>query len=206
MGVLIRVLFWPCSVLHTGRGLFFWYTVDMHGLIFLELKKFVESLGEGTWDKLRQAAGLGDKVFLPIQEYADADAIALITSASQLIGKSTNEVLELFGEFIAPDLIKMYQALIDPAWRTLDLLEHTEETIHKVVRLQNPGAKPPRLQVTRLSATEAILRYDSPRKMCALAKGIITGLAKYYQETVTTKDQKCMLRGDPACEINVFVK
>jgi len=51
-------------------------------------------------------------------------------------------LLEDFGALSRRILIDMYWALIEPEWKTLDLLEHTEEAIHKVVRLKNPGAQP----------------------------------------------------------------
>lgn len=177
----------------------------MHGLIFLEIKKFAESLGEGTWDKLIQAANLSGKVYLPVKEYPDEEAIALVVAASKATGKSVPEVLETFGEFITPDLIGMYKALIDPKWKTLDFLEHTEEVIHKVVRLQNPGAAPPKLNFQRTGPNELTLYYNSPRKMCFLGKGIIKGTAKHYGETVKITDIKCMANGDDQCEIKVHV-
>ena len=174
----------------------------MHGLIFMEIKKFADvSFGAGTYDALLKAAKLEDKIYLPVKEYPDAEAVALVVAAAEATKKSVPDVLDAFGEFIAPDLLNLYKALIDPNWKTLDLLEHTEETIHKVVRLQNPGAHPPQLKVTRTSPATAMLYYDSSRKMCWLATGIVKGLAKHYGEKLEIKDQKCMARGDDHCEI-----
>jgi len=47
--------------------------------------------------------------------------------------------------------------------------------------------------------------YDSPRKMCALARGIIHGLGRHYAESITITEPTCMLRGDPACQLIVNV-
>jgi hypothetical protein len=71
--------------------------------------------------------------------------VALVVAATKATGLKADAILEDFGEFIAPDLISMFRASIKPEWRTLELLEHTEETIHKAVRLRNPGATPPEL-------------------------------------------------------------
>jgi len=48
-----------------------------------------------------------------------------------------------------------------------------------------------------------VITYTSPRKMCAVAKGIIRGVAAHYQEQVTVDEPQCMLRGDAACVLHV---
>jgi predicted hydrocarbon binding protein len=94
---------------------------------------------------------------------------------------------------------------VRPEWRTLEVIEHTEETIHRVVRMRTEGAKPPRLRAERTRPNEVVLTYDSPRKLCAVARGIVKGVAKQFKEMVTIDVRKCMHKGDPACVI-VFRK
>src|SRR2546422_631347 len=77
------------------------------------------------------------------------------------------------------------------------------ETIHRVVRSQNPGADPPQLRCTRVGPEEVVISYASPRKMCGVAKGITRGIAKRLAETVVISESVCMLRGGPTCEISV---
>jgi len=77
-----------------------------------------------------------------------------------------------FGEFIAPDLMATYPRLIRPEWRTLDVLVNAEQTVHKVVRLRNPGARPPLLRCARTTPEEVVITYASPRRLCALARGL----------------------------------
>ena len=43
-----------------------------------------------------------------------------------------------------------------------------------------------------------ILTYDSPRQLCAVARGIARGLAARFEETLITQDIECMHRGDRA--------
>ena len=85
----------------------------MHGLIFAELQKYAETKhGKGTWQALLKKAGLETKVYLAIQEYRDAEVVALVVAASSMTGLPVAEVLEDFGEFIVPDLVKMYGHLL----------------------------------------------------------------------------------------------
>ncbi len=176
----------------------------MHGIIFTELKKYVDArLGGQAWGTLLQKANMPGRIFMPVKEYPDADAVTLVTTASAITGKPAAAILEDFGEFIAPDLVALYGSLLRKEWRTLDVIEHTEETIHRVVRHRNPGARPPELKTRRPSEDEVVLVYASPRKMCAVAKGIARGLARHFKETVTIGEKTCMLTGARQCEISV---
>ncbi len=176
----------------------------MHGVIFAELKKYVcKKLGEDTWHNLLKNSGFESKIYLPTKEYPDSEVSAMVTEATKMTGKSLAAILEDFGEFIVPDLIEMYSALIEPQWKTLDVIERTEETIHKVVRIKNPGARPPELKVSRPDPNVVVVTYTSARKMCALGRGIIKGIARHYGEQVSVSDVNCMLKGDPTCKISV---
>lgn len=176
----------------------------MHGIVHAELQKFViDRHGRPAWEELLKQAGLASKAYAVSQHYPDSDVISLVTTASRMTGTPVGQLLEDFGEFIVPDLVDLYRPLLDTRWRTLEVLEHTERTIHRVVRLRNPGASPPELRCQRLSANEVRVSYNSARKMCALARGIIRGLAKHFQETVQIEEGTCMLRGAASCEIAV---
>jgi len=176
----------------------------MHGIIFSELKKYVVTkFGDGTWNKLLQEAGLNGKMYWSHQIYPDEEVVALVVTASKMTRISVAAILEDFGEFIVPDLVKIYMIFIVSTWKTLDLLENVEETIHKVVRMRLPGSDPARLKVRRPNRDEVIIFYESPRKMCSLAKGIIRGVAKYYGETIIIQELKCMHRGSPSCQLRV---
>jgi predicted hydrocarbon binding protein len=47
------------------------------------------------------------------------------------------------------------------------------------------------------------LVYASPRKLCAVARGIVRGLAQHYREEVTVTEPLCMGQGQPQCQIQV---
>lgn len=118
-------------------------------------------------------------------------------------GVSADVLWEDFGAFLAEPLLAIYGSLVDPTWRTLELLQHTEETIHKVVRMHRAGAAPPRLEVERTASDEACVTYTSARRLCALARGIIRGVAAHYGEEVAIDQPLCMHRGDSSCLIRV---
>jgi len=176
----------------------------MHGSILSALRGYViDSHGAATWARALKTAGLEGHLYLPAKEYPDNEAIALVGAASELTGSPIIAVLQGFGEYLAPILLKMYGALIVPSWRTLDLLENTETTIHRVVRMRNPGAHPPSLRCQRTGDKEVEITYASERRMCGLAIGIVQGIAGHFHEEIKLSEPQCMQRGDPACLIRV---
>lgn len=176
----------------------------MHGIIFAELKKYVVArMGSKAWNDLLTAAGMEHAVFLPNETYPDAQAITLVTTASRLTGKAAGDILEDFGEFIAPDLLSMYRAQLDPSWRTLDIIENTEQLIHRAVRVKNPGAAPPELRVVREAPDRLRLTYTSRRQMCGVAKGIARGIARERKELIRITEPACMLKGGAQCDIHI---
>jgi hypothetical protein len=174
----------------------------LHGIIHTGLQKFVEATyGVEVWRTLLTRTGLESEIFTPLGTYPDEHLFSLVREAEALSGQPATMLLEAFGEFMVPSYLALYGTLMKPEWRTLEVIEHTEETVHRVVRMRQPGAEPPRLQTKRTSSHEVVLTYDSPRKLCAVARGIARGVAKQFSERLHMDDQKCMLRGDPACII-----
>jgi hypothetical protein len=172
----------------------------VHGIIFAELKKYVEAnFGSETWPVLLNEAGLASKLYMNIQSYPDQDAVALVMTAARLTGRSAPAILQDFGEFVAEHLVSMYRSLVRPQWKTLELLENVERTIHTIVRARHPGAVPAQITCLRTGPQEVILTYRSARRMCPVAKGIVIGLGRHYQQHVTVDETQCTHRGAAAC-------
>lgn len=154
-----------------------------------------------AWQTLMDQAGLSNQIFTPLNAYPDAQLVGLVGAAVNLTGIPASDLLEAFGEHLAPRYLALYGKLLKPEWTTLDVIERTEQTIHRVVRIRQPGAQPPSLKTERVSPNEVILTYDSERKLCPVARGIARGLAKHFKEVLAIEDLRCVHRGDPACVI-----
>jgi len=176
----------------------------MHGILFLELKKYVElRWGKSTWSTLLADTGFAHRTYLPVQEYPDDEMETLVQTVAKTARLTVPFVLEDFGEFMVPDLLQVYRSLVHAHWKTLDLIENTEKMIHRVVRLRNPGARPPELLAERKNPTQVAIRYRSARKMCSVAVGIVRGVAKHYGESVAIAEPRCMHAGAAECIIEV---
>ncbi len=155
----------------------------MHGTIIILLKRYVQTqYDHSTWVTLMERAGLSKVEFDHKSVYPDEHIYALVDHASVMTGLPAGALHEKFGEYLVPDLMYMYQRLLRPEWKTLDMLEHTELTMHKQVRKEHTENSPPVLDVTRLGPNELVINYVSPRRMGGLAVGIVRGVASYYDE------------------------
>lgn len=174
----------------------------MHGLIFFYIGKFAErfpaALSTQSGSRAAAASQAGPR-YTPSGVYPDAEAMALLADLATAAGRPLADLEVEFGEFLAPHLMRTATAFVEPGWRTLDVIEHTEAIIHRMIRANSPGAAPPVLEVFRSAPDELQLVYSSRRKLCGLAKGIMRGLAAHFQERVSVDEQSCMLRGDAFC-------
>jgi predicted hydrocarbon binding protein len=157
-------------------------------------------LGEQGWDTLLREAGLSSRMYLAFQSYPDEEAVAIVSAACRVTGHPARMLLEDFGEFIGPGMMKIYRTFIIPGWTIIDVVENAER-IHERVR-RDPHAKPPRLECQRVDAKTIRVLYASPRKLCGVGIGFVRGLAHELGQQVDVREEQCMHSGAPHC---VFV-
>lgn len=175
----------------------------MHGMMMDELKKYVSAkVGESVWTQITNKAVGRPKIYFAHLNYSDEETSQIISTISSALKRQREDWLFDFGAFITPDLIKLCKDLIGPTWRTLDFLEHTEQIIHDTIR-KNWQVFPPILKCQRTSASEVLIEYSSPRKMCSVARGLAQGVATHYGETIQILEPSCMLQGAAKCLIAV---
>jgi predicted hydrocarbon binding protein len=176
----------------------------MNGVIFIEIGKFAQSrLGEESWREIVRLSGVPPRVYYRVADYPDEEASILLNALATALNEPAGEVLEELGEFITPDLLRMARYWISPEWKTIDLVANTEATIHETLRAEGSRTDPPRLHCERTAPDEVIVTYDSARKMCRLARGIVKAIASHYGEQVSILEPSCMLKGDAACRLVV---
>ena len=163
----------------------------MYGIFHVELQNYIETrYGYDVWRATLKQTGLQHRFYMTVSTYLDSEAFAIVEAVSGLTGASKATLFEDFGVFIAPTLMKTHEPLINPKWGLAEFLLNVEEAIHRVVRLKNLGAQPPRLKFEQVGPNELHFYYDSPRRMEALARGILKGVARHYGETVAIEEWK----------------
>ena len=177
----------------------------MHGIVFNQLQLFVaRNYGPLAWFKIIKESGTKHKFFMPTEAYDDAEMMKIVSASEKVSGASAADILDGFGYFIAPNLVKIF--VKDSNWDAMDVLENTEKNIHKQVRLQTPGATPPRLNIIRPTPNRVEIHYTSERKLCFFAYGLVRGILDHYQEETSLSMPSCMSKGDPVTRIIVEKK
>ena len=174
----------------------------MHGLIANQLRSYaVTQYGRDAWTNAIRSSGAVLPESPPPLDVTvpDEDVVAVMVALAAAADVSMPVLLEDFGAFLAPGLLRIYEPLVKPHWRALDVIEHVEEEIHTAVRLRDRDADPPYLAARRRTSTSVEVVYTSPRHLCAIAEGIVRGLAEHFNERVTVSQPECMLRGDGRC-------
>ncbi len=176
----------------------------LHGMVHAEFRQHAMGLvGHARWKALLDEAGLPSQPPRLSQRYPDVDLGAAVGLLAGATNSTASRVLHDFGRALFPTLIAIYGDLVPSAWRALDLIEHTEEVIHRAVRLQDASAAPPRLQSMRVSPAEVRVLYSSARRLCSLAHGLLEGVGAHFDEPLQITQARCVGRDDAVCEFLV---
>ena len=157
----------------------------MHVIVHQVFKSFVEDQhSRDLYLKMLKSAGFEEAQFEAAQYHNDSEIDRLIEIGANMLSQSRMDFLTDMGINGAAELFEALKAMIDPEWKTLDLIENVEPRMHKYVR-EELGAFPPALKSERPNENELKISALSHRKMAGLAKGFILGFGKIYDETIT---------------------
>jgi hypothetical protein len=177
----------------------------LKGIMFDLLEATVSAThGAHVWDDLLETSGLTG-AYTTLGNYPDGELVALIGALAAHTGHSDQETLRWFGRSAMPSLARAYPEFFAGHDDTRTFVGTLNDIIHPEVRKLYPGADVPTFGLQISEDGSIILRYGSPRRMCALAEGLIEGAAAQFGQTVTIEQPECMLRGDELCTIEVHV-
>jgi hypothetical protein len=173
------------------------------GIVFNLLETVVvREHGDEVWELLLEQAGL-DGVYTSIGSYDDRELVALVGVASEHLGVGSEEVIRWFGRSALPLLADHYPQLFTPHRNTRSFLLTLNSIIHPEVRKLYPGAVTPEFEFDASSPEVLVMGYESPRKLCAFAEGLIHGAADHYGERAFIDQPACMRRGDQRCQLQI---
>ena len=176
----------------------------MHGLILAELQRYVHTnVGPQAWVDACRIACVGSTAYTMQHEYPEGDLAALVAAGAQVLNVPAQSLLEDFGHFMVPGLMTVCAPHLPPSWGALDVLESPERHLLLAERLTGRAVTPAVVHAERLSQREVRITYGSERWMCGLARGIVRGILAHFREVAAVRETDCMLRGAPACIIDV---
>jgi hypothetical protein len=173
----------------------------VHGLIFASFRDYLVT--EHGVDVANDVTA-GEPQYTLGEAYPDEQFLALVERALARTGLSLEELLFEFGVFTAETTFaRLYSVLFRASPTARDFLLTVETPIHDVIRVSMPEARPPQLAVTDLGAGGLEIVYTSPRRICAMLRGLVEGTGRVYEEKLDVEEPECMHRGDPACRVVV---
>lgn len=173
----------------------------MHGLIFASFRDYLHT---EHGPEVAQDVTAGEPQYTLSEAYPDEQFLALLERALERTGLSPDEMLFEFGVFTAATTFaRLYSVLFKLSPTARAFLLTVETPIHDTIRVAMPDARPPQLAVSDLGEDGLQILYTSPRRICAMLRGLVEGTARIYDETVEVDEPECMHRGDPACRVLV---
>lgn len=177
----------------------------MKGIVMNLLAEMVEeTFGFEEWDAVLQQAGYSG-AYTAGGLYEDSELLSLVGVISERSGIAVPDLVYAFGEFMFPQFVKRYPELIDEKTDFLDFLQTIDDVIHVEVKKLYPDAVTPAFSYARHASNQLELRYQSDRKMCKLAEGLISGAAKHFSTAYELEHEPCMLKGADYCGLLVTI-
>jgi hypothetical protein len=157
----------------------------MKGVIFTEFIEFVEEeYSFDVADEIIVDENGEDRIFTQGGQYQFEELVALIVSLHKIVGDEIGLILYKFGEYLFGRLAKMASFLLKDAKSSLQLIEKVDTYIHIEVRKLYPDADLPKFHVLEKRDNYLQIEYQSEKRLEELAKGLMVGCAKYFDEEV----------------------
>lgn len=174
----------------------------MKGIVFNLLEDAVsETLGPDAWDDVLDASGV-EGAYTALGNYPDEELMRIVGTVSRVAGAPADQVVRAFGRRALPALVARYPEFVEPHETTRAFLLTLDDIIHRDVRKLYPGSEPPRFSFGEQPGTGAlVIHYDSTRRLCSFAEGMIEGAADHFGESVHLEQPECVKRGDARCTL-----
>ncbi|MDA0977562.1 MAG: heme NO-binding domain-containing protein [Proteobacteria bacterium] len=178
----------------------------MKGIVMNLLNEMVEQeMGLAAWNSALAEAGLTG-TYTAAGRYDDNELLSLVSIISRRSGIPEPALITAFGKFMFPAFKQRYPELVDDELGLLDFLATIEDVIHVEVLKLYPDASVPTFTYVRQAENHLEMRYDSPRRLCALAEGLIAGAAAHYNAVYDLHHSPCMHDGAAYCGLNVTIR
>ncbi|MCG8669725.1 MAG: heme NO-binding domain-containing protein [Pseudomonadales bacterium] len=175
----------------------------MKGAVFIALGDMVsEAHGLNTWLSLLDEV-CDDGVYTATMNYDDERLYRLVEAICSRLKVDASDALKSFGEYLFAALHKSAPIFADSKTTFLDFVESIGSVIHIEVYKLDEKARPPKITVLERTENSADLRYESDRKLCYLAEGLLKGAAGHYGVEVSVSQTQCMHEGADSCVLRI---
>lgn len=177
----------------------------MKGSIFTNLADMVEEeCGLSIWQSALDACPLTKNgSYSAGGIYPDSELMCLVGQLQKRLDLPLDILLRHFGEYLFDRLLNGHRYLREKYGTAKEFLLAVDGEIHKDIEKLYPGTSFPFIRYQDNSANTLSVYYNSPRKLCFLAEGLIAGLAKSYHCEIALIHSECVHRGDETCHLEL---
>ena len=129
--------------------------------------------------------------------------MALVGAASEITAIPVNSLVFSFGEYMIPNFYKRFPNFFHDVPNFIKFLVSVDQIIHVEVRKLFPDAGLPTFDYSDENEKSLTMIYKSPRKLCQLAEGLISGSAKHFNQHYKMTHNPCMNNGSDHCVLKV---
>ncbi|WP_193200238.1 heme NO-binding domain-containing protein [Nostoc sp. MG11] len=159
----------------------------MYGLVNKAIQDMVCSrFGEEIWKEIKQKAEVNVEVFLSMEGYRDDITHRLVRAASVVLGLSSSEIMQAFGEFwVQYTAQEGYGEMMDMSGDTLPEFLENLDNLHARVGVSFPKLEPPSFECTEIEEDSLNLHYRSSREgLTPMILGLVKGLGTRFDTEV----------------------
>jgi hypothetical protein len=165
----------------------------MYGLIHAAIQQLVvDRFGQEAWQQVMTQSKTPADAFMSTRSYDDSVTYGLVGAVAELAEVSTEECLELFGQFwLAEFAPQSYDMLLSAAGSTLFEFLDNLNALHDRISTTFVGYGPPSFRVEKLTEAEAIVHYRSGRSgLVPFVLGLIKGMQDRFDVEIQVLDVK----------------
>ncbi|EKQ67573.1 heme-dependent protein with NO-binding domain [Leptolyngbyaceae cyanobacterium JSC-12] len=159
----------------------------MYGLVNKAIEDMVcKYFGEATWKEIKQKADLEVDSFISMEGYPDDVTHKLVNAASAVLGLSTSEIMQAFGEFwVKYTAQEGYGEMMEMSGDNLPEFLENLDNLHARVGVIFPQLKPPSFDCTHQGEESLRLHYHSSREgLAPMVIGLVKGLGTRFDTEV----------------------
>ena len=177
----------------------------MKGMLFALLDSYVmQRWDEPTLDEAFAESDLRtQEPFVGPGTYPDEDFHELVTRCAERVDVTRGDFLRGLGKFTFPEFLRFFPQAADGHDHPLPFLMGIRDVVHPEIQQLFNRSKLPTLTFEETTRDQCVLEYHSSRQLCQFMEGILDGVAAHFEVPIEQHQERCMLRGDPACRFRL---
>ncbi len=180
----------------------------MKGAVFIAFNQMVEDqVGIDIWERLLvEVTPESGGIYTSVEDYPDSELFSMVGTLSDIVDVPVPVLVEQFGAYLFDVLNTKYPMFSAEQKDFFEFIKSIDGVIHREVRKLYENPNLPDLYCENVDDKTLSIKYQSPRKLCFLAEGLIRGAAKYYDVNYELQHNKCMHDGSDHCLLHLTIQ